>query len=413
MSTKNLISPQEKVSNEDSIISSSTSISISTEPLTQDIAKGQNANLIQKNIEQRITEILSYLQSDSNLANNKIPILKYLQSLLLSVEFNSEILLCKTINEKDKLNLYKVIIQQYIFYTNIGNKKEDEENYRSELQNLFLLLLSQVILEKDSYHLILSPLINFINRKNILNSNKKISAGGVPLSDSDSTINLKPEHIQRVLLLLKFFYGYYNNKSSINYFFFSGDTDSSITILNKENNLDRNKKILNLDETLCVMMFIKILKSEYIKAIFPKINFKLFEMKFQDKKNSICFNIDMDNQLTSPMLKDPLLKLDENEINCVLIKLSANKKKTVINPEIYVGITRVDLPAISMLEPEREKNAKNNCEIKEITLFKNFIGICSNIIINKEKRNEGLPKFLLSDNERVRISLIKMILIII
>ena len=167
MSTKNLISPQEKVSNEDSIISSSTSISISAEPLTQDIAKGQNANLIQKNIEQRITEILSYLQSDSNLANNKNPILKYLQSLLLSVEFNSEILLRKTINEKDKLNLYKVIIQQYIFYTNIGNKKEDEENYRSELQNLFLLLLSQVILEKDSYHLILSPLINFINRKKI------------------------------------------------------------------------------------------------------------------------------------------------------------------------------------------------------------------------------------------------------
>ena len=167
MSTSNLISSQEKVSNEDSIISSSTAISLLTEPITQDITKGQNANLIEKNIEQRITEILSYLQSDSNLANNKIPILKYLQSLLLSVEFNSEILLRKTINEKDKLNLYKVIIQQYIFYTNIGNKKEDEENYRSELQNLFLLLLSQVILEKDSYHLILSPLINFINRKKI------------------------------------------------------------------------------------------------------------------------------------------------------------------------------------------------------------------------------------------------------
>ena len=49
MSTKNLISAQEKVSNEDSIISSSTSISISTEPITQDITKGQNANLIEKN----------------------------------------------------------------------------------------------------------------------------------------------------------------------------------------------------------------------------------------------------------------------------------------------------------------------------------------------------------------------------
>ena len=406
MSTKNLISAQEKVSNEDSIISSSTSISISTEPITQDITKGQNANLIEKNIEQRITEILSYLQSDSNLANNKIPILKYLQSLLLSVEFNSEILLRKTINEKDKLNLYKVIIQQYIFYTNAGNKKEEEENYRSELQNLFLLLLSQVVLEKDSYHYILSPLINFINRKNIINSNKKNSAG-IPPSDSDSTINLKPEHLQRVLLLLRYFYGYYNNESSINYFFFSGDSDSSITISNKENNLDRNKKILNLDETLCIMMFIKVMKSEYIKAINPKINFKLFEMKFQEKKNSICINIDTDNQLTSPMCKDPLIKLDENEMNCVLIKLSANKKKTIINSELYVGITRVDLPPISMIELEKDKNAKNNCEIKEIALFKNFIGICSNIIIYKEKKNEGLPKFLLSDNERVRISLMK------
>ena len=99
MSTNNLITSQEKVTNEDSIISSSTSISVSTEPITQDITKYQNIYLIQKNIEQRITEILSYLQSDANLASNKIPMLKYLQSLLLSVEFNSEILLRKTINK--------------------------------------------------------------------------------------------------------------------------------------------------------------------------------------------------------------------------------------------------------------------------------------------------------------------------
>ena len=405
MSTSILIS-QEKVSNEDSIISTSTSISISTEPIIQDITKGQNAYIIQKNIEQRITEILSYLQTDSNLANNKISILKYLQSLLFSVEFNSEILLRKTINEKEKLNLYKVIIQQYIFYTNIGNKKEDEENYRSELQNLFLMLLSQVILDKDSYHFILSPLINFINRKNILNSTKKNSAGGNSFIENDSNINLKPEHLKRVLLLLRYFYGYCNNECSINYFFFC-DSDSSITIPNKENNLDKNKKILNLDETLCVMMFIKVLKSEYIKASYPKINCKLFEMKFQDKKDPICINIDMDNQLTSPTSTLPLIKLNENEMNCVLMKFNANKKKTIINCELYVGINRVELPPISMVDSEKEKNTKNNFEINEITLFKNFIGICSNIIVYKEKKNEGLPKFLLSDNERVKISLVK------
>ena len=406
MSTSILIS-QEKVSNEDSIISSSTSISISTEPIIQDITKGQNAYIIQKSIEQRIPEILSYLQTDSNLANNKISILKYLQSLLFSVEFNSEILLRKTINEKEKLNLYKVIIQQYIFYTNIGNKKEDEENYRSELQNLFLMLLSQVILDKDSYHFILSPLINFINRKNILNSTKKNSAGGNSFIENDSNINLKPEHLKRVLILLKYFYGYCNNECSINYFFFGGDSDSNITIPNKDINLDKNKKILNLDETLCVMMFIKVLKSEYIKAVYPKINCKLFEMKFQDKKEPICINIDMDNQLTSPTSKVPLIKLNENEMNCVLIKFNTNKKKTIINCEIYVGINKVELPPISMIESEKEKNTKNNIEIKEITLFKNFIGICSNIVVYKEKKNEGLPKFLLSDNERMKISSMK------
>ena len=406
MSTNNLITSQEKVTNEDSIISSSTSISVSTEPITQDITKYQNIYLIQKNIEQRITEILSYLQSDANLASNKIPMLKYLQSLLLSVEFNSEILLRKTITEKEKMNLYKVIIHQYIFYTNSGNKKEDEEFYRSDLQNLYLILLSQVILEKDTYHYILSPLINFINRKNILNSAKKNAAGGAsPTPENDPTINLNHEHFKRVLLLLRYFYGYYKNEGRssgiLNYLFFSGDSDSSITISNKENNSDNNKKILNFDEILCVMMFIKVLPSEYIKAIYPKINFKLFEMKFQDKKNSICINIDMDNNLTSPLVKDPLIKLTENEMNCVLFKFIANKKKTVINCEIYVGQNnKIDLPPISMVETEKEKNSKINLEIKEINLFKNFIGICSNIIIYKERKNEGLPKILFSDKNR-------------
>ena len=100
--------------------------------------------------------------------------MKYLQSLFLSVDFNSEIFLRKfIINEKEKLNLYKVIINQYIFYSNNNNSKADEENYRGDLQNLFLLLLSQMTLDKEIYHYILSPLINFINEKNILNLNKK------------------------------------------------------------------------------------------------------------------------------------------------------------------------------------------------------------------------------------------------
>ena len=78
MTTNNNIqTPSEKTNDEDSLISSSTSISTS-ESIIQDITKNKNIFIITKNIEQRIIEILSYLQSDSNLATNKILILKNL-----------------------------------------------------------------------------------------------------------------------------------------------------------------------------------------------------------------------------------------------------------------------------------------------------------------------------------------------
>ena len=155
------------------------------------------------------------------------------------------------------------------------------------------------------------------------------------------------------------------------------------------------------------MMFIKVLPSEYIKALYPKVIFKLLELRFQDKKNPICINIDIDNQLTTPSKNEPLFKLVENEINCVIIKFNLNKKKALINCEINVGSNKVKLPDISLIDSEKEKNQKGIGEIKEIILFKNFIGICTNIILYKEKKNEGLPKFLSPyyENNKQRMSI--------
>ena len=377
----------EKMNDEDSLISNSTTVS-NTESIIQDISKNKNIFLITKGIEQRIVEILSYLQSDSNLATNKMIILKYLQSLFISVEFNSEIFSRKFIKEKEKLNLYKIIINQYIFYTNPLNSKADEENYRSDLQTLFILLLSQITLEKDTYHYILSSLINYMNEKNIADSKKKNCKN---LIENEPTVNLKEENILRILVLLKYFYGYYKRTSDgiLNYFFFN-NSESSITIPNKD--IDNNKKLLNLDETLCIMLFIKVLPSEFIKTLYREINFKLFELKFNDKKKSICININIDNYLTTSS-NDVLYKLLENETNCLIFKF--NKKKSIINGEIYIGLNKVELPPLH-LDIGKDKNSKIMEEIKEIILFKNFIGTCSNIIIYKEKKNEGVPKFLLN-----------------
>ena len=384
--------------NEDSVMSSSTSNNSFNDTLIQDLTKLKNKYLISKNIEQKIIEILSYLQSDTNLASNKIIILKYLQTLFIKVEFNSEIFLRKFINDKEKLNLYKIIIYQYVLYTNPGNSKAEEENYRSELLSLFIALLSQVTVEKETYHYILSFLIYFMNEKYINNSlDKKNNANNNDIQDDNPIINLTSEHLLRVLQLLRDFYKYITPYYEIyNYFFFSGESDSSIIIQNKDNPKEQNRKILNLDDTLCIMLFIKLLPSEFIKAVYPKVIFRILELRFIDTKKTININIDIDNKLTASFTTDPIFQLSENETNCVLIKLKSNKKKKSINCEILVGTNKVGPWTIP---EENDKDGKPKEEIKEIVLFKNFIGTCSNILLYKEKKNDGLPKFMLSLDE--------------
>ena len=50
-----------------------------------------NIFIISKSFEQTIPDILSYLYNKSNLAINKIEIVKYLQMLFLKIYINSEI----------------------------------------------------------------------------------------------------------------------------------------------------------------------------------------------------------------------------------------------------------------------------------------------------------------------------------
>ena len=127
-------------------------------------------------------------------------------------------------------------------------------------------------------------------------------------------INLKAEHLSRILELLRIFYKYLQTYNEIpNYFFFSGDSDSFITIPNKENPKDHNKKLLNLDDNLCIMLFIKVLPSEYIKAVYPKVIFRLLEIRFNDKKKNIGITIDIDNKLTTSYTNEPLYQLLDNK----------------------------------------------------------------------------------------------------
>ena len=222
MSTKSSSKAIEKAMVEDSEKSNSTSNSF-TDSLIQDLQRMKNIFIISKGLESKIVDLLSYLQSDTNLAINKIQIIKYLQSLFFKVEYNSEIFIRKFINDKEKLNIYQIIIYQFVLYTNPGNSKMEEENYRAELHNLFILLLSQITFEKEVYHYILSFLIDFINEKNIIKSlNKKQNLSSNNDIQDEPITNLKSEYLSRVLELLRIFYKYLQTYNEIpNYFFFS------------------------------------------------------------------------------------------------------------------------------------------------------------------------------------------------
>ena len=201
----------EKALNEDSsLLSNSTNTSFN-DNLIQDIStlKSKEIFLISKNFESKIPELLSYLQNESNLIQNKLLILKYLENLFTKITYNSEIFSNKFSNDKEKLNLFQIIINQYI------TTPSDKDDYLRELNGLFSLLISQITLDKDTYHYIFSFLINYINK---CNNNGYINENLSPNSEN----NLTSEQLSRIFQLLQIYYQSMQNiDEPHNYFYFN------------------------------------------------------------------------------------------------------------------------------------------------------------------------------------------------
>ena len=371
----------EKSLNQDLSTLTDSSNILFTQNILQDIdlLKSKEIYLISQNFEEKIPDLLSYLQNDSNSIQNKLLILKYLQILFTKVNFNSEIFSYKLSNNNERLNLFQIIIKQFISCAN------DKDEYMRELKDLFILLLSQISLDKDTYHYIFSFLINYINKCN----------NNICLNEENE--NFTSEQLSRVLQLLQI---YYQSMQSIdepyNYFYFNGEEDSHITIQNKKD-AKTNQKYLNLeDESLNIIIFIKLIPSQIIKKVYHDINYKILDVFFNNKDNNISISIDKDNYLTTNFTSDHLIKLKENTIISLLIKFTL---KNNLNTEFFINNEKVDITENIINQKYKNNNIKENYEIKELKFFKNFIGICSNIIIYKESEtnvsNEGLPNFFL------------------
>ena len=133
--------------------------------------KDQNTYIISKTLEKKIPEIFSYLLEDSsiNSITNKSQLLGYLEVLFKNIDYNSEIFFCKKSNGKENLNVFEVLIHEFVLNTktNLNNPNEEQlkniENYKEQLKNIFSILLSKLSFDKKAYHYI-RELVNLLIR---------------------------------------------------------------------------------------------------------------------------------------------------------------------------------------------------------------------------------------------------------
>ena len=357
-----------------------------SENIIQEI-KSNEIYLIKKDMESKIPELLAYLNNKSNPISNKLIIIKYMRNLFIKVKFNSEIFK----KASEELNIFKVIINQYII-----NKKEEEE-YLKELKDLFFLLLSQITLDKETYHYIFSFIIDYINK-----CNNNITKNDINIFDS--------EQLSKILLLLQSYYqGIQTIEEPYNFFYFNGSSDTYIKI-NLRHNDNFVKKFKNINE-INILLFIELPSKDTIKEINEEINYEIININLKKKddkeeirEKNISIGIDKNNFLITNFTSKSLVKLPENKIISILVKLNIKEIKT----EIFINNEKVEISKDIIIQEKEKKSSEY--KIKQIKLFKNFIGICSNIIIYKEYEKDkkiGLPKIFLSSSHKKDIYNIK------
>ena len=353
-----------------------------TDSLSENIIQEIKSNekyLITKDIESKIPVLLTYLKNKSNPISNKLIIIKYMRNLFTKVKFNSEIFK----KASEKINIYKIIINQYII-----NKQEEE--YLKELKDLFLLLLSQITLDKETYHYIFSFIIDYINK-----CNNNIAINDNNIFDS--------EQLSKILFLLQSYYqGIQTIDEPYNYFYFSGNSDTYIKIDLKHND-NFIKKFKNINE-ISFLFFIELLPRDIIKETNQEINYELININLKKKddkgvkkEKNILISIDKDNFLITNFTSKNLVKLPENKMISIFVKLNIKEIKT----DIFINNEKVEISKDILIQEKEKKSGEY--KIRQIRLFKNFIGICSNIIIYKEFEKDkkiGLPKIFLSSSHK-------------
>ena len=332
----------------------------------------KNILIITKELGVKIPLILSFIQNEKNQILNKLKIIKYLTSLIKYVPYNLDIILAYKSKEKLQLNLYEIIIEQYIY----TDKKQG--SYIKNLEELLNLIFNKLSYNKEVYRYILSHISDFLNKKNNNDS-------------SELSMNLNEYNYSQILKLIHQFYQSKKDEKPFNFLFFNGNKDTNLTIPN-------TNELLDLKYDLYILSFIKLIDYEYLSALFENnkdINrtLNLIEINFENNTNIFKINIDYSNSSLTTDYKEnlnciniPYNLFNKKESNNFLVKITTDNQI-----EIFINGKDINIP--------KNTSATKNIALKNIIFSGEFYGIISSIMIyNNKKRNKTeniIPSYFL------------------
>ena len=328
--------------------------------------------IITKELENIIPIILSYIQNEKNLIINKLEVINYLYLLIKNVPYNAEIIMAiKSSEENHKLNLYEILVEQYIYI----DKKE--KKYINNLAELLNLIFNKYSYNKDIYGHIFSYISNFLNKKNN--------------NQSSEAINLNDYNYSQILNLIHMFYQSKKEDRPFNFFFFNGNKNTNISINNSKNLLDTNKNLF-------ILFFTQLIDYEFLSDLFQyneklNTNLNLVQINFKNNSNIFNINIDYKNTLLTTDYKEninniniPYNLFNQKDINNVLIKITTENQV-----EIYINGNDINIT--------KNPSAPKNIPLENIIFSGEYYGIISSIMIykgsEKNKMEHLIPNYFL------------------
>ena len=325
--------------------------------------KKKNIKIITQDMEDKISNMLSLLDNNSEKIENKLKIFNFFHYLFTEIQYNMDII--NNFTSSNNLSLYTICIKEFF------NSNSENEKYKNEILSVLDLLIKNLTCNHEVYEYLFSLITHYIN---ILNNNEE--------KENENDI-LTSDKFHNFLVLISYFYLVRSNFDFLtNYLYFNGNPDCEIKVNNKNQILNfQNEEILNI----LIFFFLK-LNPEENKQLFSKNISKLINIKLSNG-NNIFLNIDMENILTGSFTHDTLYQFKKNEINSILLK--CQNKNGNLKLEIYINNKKIDYKLDKEISLISDKKIS---DIEYLSFFKSFTGICTSIIIYKNDYNNNTLK---------------------